>query len=289
MKLERRKVERRVRHGAASLKCASCGHVCEPGSTFCGMCGARIERRLSTRRAAEERATAIANVQLPSPDLAEEQNAADARVSSPSAVKDIPAEAAAPNGSPEPELPPAAPLPEVTPRPPAAIFRSDSPAQRPTPAQRSTIGGPSFLGLNDPPDDAGGDYLLEDEKPSRSYGRAFVFLAILAVVLGFVVVQWRPSLLASLKRFVPSKAAPAPSPQVEQPKPEASPTPEAANTSAVAEPSSTPAPASASDKTVPDQPDSSKPSVAATPAPVEERSKANSEDASARARKDAAK
>src|SRR5262249_36822781 len=71
VRLERRKVERRTRHSSASLKCPSCENMVEPGSVFCGMCGGRVERRITERRVNDDRATAIANVQLPTPDVPE--------------------------------------------------------------------------------------------------------------------------------------------------------------------------------------------------------------------------
>src|SRR6476660_974718 len=72
VRLERRQVERRVRPSGVSMKCEGCGHLNEPGMKFCGMCGTRIERRVQERRVGtdEPRAGAIANAQLPSPDVA---------------------------------------------------------------------------------------------------------------------------------------------------------------------------------------------------------------------------
>jgi hypothetical protein len=285
VKLERRKLERRVRHGAASLKCASCGNISEPGNTFCGMCGARIERRLSDRRAPEDRATAIANFTLPSPEV-EKPAAPDASVAPPPAAveESIPAEAAAPRPSPEAELP-AVPPEEAPPRPPAAIFRS-APAEPPAPAERSTISGPSFLGLNDAPANSG-DYLLEDEEPSGHMVRTLVFVGILAVVLGLMFFQWRSNLRAGQKPPGPSKPAPAMSPTQEpQPKPEASPA-LTASTPSAAEPTPSPATAGASDKTVDDQPDSPKPTPAVTTEPSPDKNKAD--NTSSRAAKNTAK
>src|SRR5471030_852042 len=68
VRMERRQVERRT-HQAGSTKCAGCGHNNEPGMKFCGMCGTRVDRRTEERRSDEERAAAIANAQLPSPDV----------------------------------------------------------------------------------------------------------------------------------------------------------------------------------------------------------------------------
>src|SRR5215469_3219438 len=65
-RLERRKAERRVNPNK-STKCAACGHVSEPGYKFCGMCGVSIDRRVQERRGAagKSRVTAAANAELP--------------------------------------------------------------------------------------------------------------------------------------------------------------------------------------------------------------------------------
>src|SRR3954469_7014523 len=70
VRLDRRHTERRTQQ-SGSPKCAECGHANEPGMKFCGMCGTRIERRMEERRGDSEasRAAAIANAQLPSPDV----------------------------------------------------------------------------------------------------------------------------------------------------------------------------------------------------------------------------
>ena len=281
VRLERRKIERRVRHGTASLKCASCGHVCEPGTTFCGMCGARIERRVVERRTSEERANAIANVQLPSPEVPEKAHSASPR----SAVEDIPHEAV-----PE-ELPAVAPPADVSSRPPAAIFRNTSAAARPAPAERPAISGPSFLGLSEPAGDTG-EYLLEEEKSSGTLVRTLVFLLLVAIVGGLVFLQWRSGLRASQKGPEPAKPLPGiSSPEETKPKAEASPTPDAANTSSVTEATPVPPSADAGAKSPEAQPDSTKPAVAATPEPAVENSKPNSpnsEDTNTRAAKNAA-
>lgn len=263
VKLERRKMERRVRHGTASLKCASCGHISEPGNTFCGMCGARIERRLGDRRGSEERATAIANVQLPSPEVPGKEGATEQKQTAPKPVAETAVEAV-----PESESATAAlPVEEIPGRPPAAIFRSapaerPAPAQRSAPAKRSAIAGPSFLGLNDDPPGSG-DYLLEEEKSSGSVGRILVFVVI-AAALGFAAFHWRSNIRGLLKLDGPSKAVPVATPAEEQkPKPETSPAPETAATPSVPEPSPSPA-ASRNDKTGQDEPDTTKSSAAVT-------------------------
>src|SRR5262249_50114049 len=206
VKLERRKIERRVRHGAASLKCVSCGNVIDAGTTFCGMCGARVERRISERRASEGRASAIANVQLPTPEVLETGELAPAAKPQAEVKPDVAVE-------PNPELPAAPPAVETLPRPHAAIFRSSSGNGKP--AQPSTISGPSFLGLSDG-SGSSGDYLLEEEKSSGGMVRTLVFLVVLAGVVGLAVFEWRSNLHAGQRAPEPPKAVPAASPSPEE-------------------------------------------------------------------------
>ena len=81
VRLERRQHERRTTH-TENLKCLACNHINETSHKFCGMCGSRVERRvrLNDRRgtgisapasAAEGqgRAVALANAQLPTPEI----------------------------------------------------------------------------------------------------------------------------------------------------------------------------------------------------------------------------
>lgn len=189
--LENRNSERRVAKSAASLTCPSCRHVNDPGYKFCGMCGTRVDRRSHDRRdvAEEERAGAIANVRLPTPDIARDKRA-----------QSRPAPAAAPATAEVPAF-----------RASEGIFRDDSP--RP-----ASIGGPSFLGLSDD-SQSQGEYLLEDERSSGRVLRKLVLLAILAAIAGLVFVQWRSSsgFFASAKLPAPPRIAtpPPPPPQAD--------------------------------------------------------------------------
>jgi hypothetical protein len=191
VRLENRNGERRIAQGSVSLTCPACRQVNEPGHKFCGLCGTRMDRRGNDRRTAmpEERAAAIANVQLPPPDMP-----ASAQQESRSA-----GQAAHVNDQP-------APLRTST-----GIFREAS-------TRTTTIGGPSFLGLSD---DSGGqgDYLLEDEGSSGGVLRKLVLLAILAAIGGLVFVQWRSNsgFFANPKLPEPPKIA---SPQLPLPQPD---------------------------------------------------------------------
>ena len=199
VRLERRQMERRKDKSGVSTKCESCGHVNEPGMKFCGMCGTRIERRMLERRGAsdEARAAAIANAQLPSPEVGGRKTA---RIAAPATAVE--------------EAEPAVRLRRGEP----AIFR-DKPEEKDLLRNESGngghISGPSFLGLNAQPGNSGDvEYLLEEE-PSRGGLRMLILLLILAAIAGLVFVQWRSSFKANPKA-APAKvepSTPAPGPQ----------------------------------------------------------------------------
>src|SRR6201998_4931687 len=202
VRLDRRHAERRT-HQSGSTKCAGCGHVNEPGMKFCGMCGTRIERRPEAPRGAgaASRAAAIANAQLPPPDVKRKSTTL----------------VATPVAEPSDETPVALPR-----RGKPAIFRNKPPRNGTVRAESassegfrneagngSRISGPSFLGLNSQPDSSdGAEYLLEDE-PSGGGLRKVLLLLVLAAILGLLFVQWRSSFKASPKPPVPAKSDPS--------------------------------------------------------------------------------
>jgi hypothetical protein len=206
VRMERRQVERRT-HLAGSTKCAGCGHVNEPGMKFCGMCGTRIERRTEERRGSSDasRAAAIANAQLPPPDVKRKSTTQVAEA---------------------PELSDEAPI-GLPHRSEPAIFRNEPsragrvraeavraeamPVEgiRQEQGNSGRISGPSFLGLNSQPENNGDvEYLLEDE-PSGSGLRKVLLLVVLAAILGLLFMQWRSSLKASPKPPTPAKSDPS--------------------------------------------------------------------------------
>jgi hypothetical protein len=164
---------------------------------FCGMCGTRVERRMEERRGIgdQARAAAIANAQLPSPDI---RGRATTQVAAPAAGADEEPVSLPRRGEP-------------------AIFRNEPP--RNAPAARELlrndssnggrISGPSFLGLNSQPDNNGEvEYLLEDE-PSGGGLRKLLLLVVLAAILGLLFVQWRSSFKANPKPSAPAKSDPS--------------------------------------------------------------------------------
>ncbi|HEY4678362.1 MAG TPA: zinc-ribbon domain-containing protein [Candidatus Angelobacter sp.] len=200
VRMERRQTERRT-HKSGSTTCAGCGQVNEPGMKFCGMCGTRIERRMEERRGDSEasRAAAIANAQLPSPDVKR-------RATAPVAI--------------EPEISDESPI-AIPRRGEPAIFRNEprlNGTMRADSVSSETIresgnggriSGPSFLGLNSQPDNTEGvEYLLEDE-PSGKGLRKLLLLVVLAAILGLLFMQWRSSLRANPKPPTPAKSDPS--------------------------------------------------------------------------------
>jgi hypothetical protein len=208
VRLERRQTDRRAQR-TTNVKCSSCGNINEPGYKFCGMCGTRIERRLNERRGNGFAEPVRSNAASSSgQDLTTERRRPE------SAVGTLERRAG--------ETPPGAE------RPPLRAERSEH-----------GIPGPSFLGLSDDPDSEG-EYLLEDEGSSRRGLRALVLLAVLAAIVGLILVQWRSSFRANPK---PAPEVPktdvSPQPQGQnQPPPAASPTdpPNAQSPQAVASP-----------------------------------------------------
>ena len=68
------------------------------------------------------------------------------------------------------------------------------------PGNGGRISGPSFLGLNSQPESNDGvEYLLEDE-PSGGGLRKVLLLLVMAAILGLLFMQWRSSFKASPKR-----------------------------------------------------------------------------------------
>jgi len=166
---------------------------------FCGMCGTRIERRTEDRRGSSDaaRAAAIANAQLPPPDVKRKSSAPVAI-----AEKSDEAPVSLPRRS-EPAI-----FRNETPQAGAARAES-SEAVRQEPANGGRISGPSFLGLNSQPENNSDvEYLLEDQ-PSGSGLRKVLLLLVLVAILGLLFMQWRSSLKARSKPPAPAKSDPS--------------------------------------------------------------------------------
>lgn len=169
----RRQVERRGLQ-ATEINCPSCGHVNDTAHKFCGMCGARTDRRaVSERRSSaqdQSPATAVSNAQLPGPQTA--NRGAEALLHQPDGPSPAGTTARAVEIEPHAKTAP-------------AIVRN---VTRAPAAPRLT--GPSFLGLSDDgPSDP--EYLLREEPSSRGILRKLVLIAILAAIGGLAYKGWR--------------------------------------------------------------------------------------------------
>lgn len=174
---------------------------------FCGMCGTRIERRTEDRRGTGDasRAAAIANAQLPPPDV--KRKSATQLAAPPEPSDEAPV--VLPRRG-EPTIFRNEPQRNDSPRKEAVRAESvSSEAIRKESGNGGRISGPSFLGLNSQPDNNDGvEYLLEDE-PSGSGLRKLLLLVILAAILGLLFVQWRSSFKANPKPPAPAKSDPS--------------------------------------------------------------------------------
>ena len=206
VRLERRQTDRRGQRNT-NVKCSSCGNINEPGYKFCGMCGTRIERRLNDRRGnefSEQNRTRAPGAEMASPTTERRRESAIGMADR------EPAEA------------------RTVSEKPGSAFRTER--------SEHTIPGPSFLGLSDDPDNEG-EYLLEDEGSSRRGLRTLVLLAVLAAIVGLILVQWRSSFRANPKTPEVPKTESSPQPQGQNqispdPNPNASPNPQSAQAAA---------------------------------------------------------
>jgi len=173
--------------------------------------------------------------------------------------------ASAPLSRPVPAPSPALPVQTVT----ASRIAPSATEERPT-----SISGPSFLGLNDPPPQKRSslsitqghdssrnlDYLLDDEEPPRSSAwTMLVIIAVLAVAAGLGYMRWKnPSIaLGSLfSRIGKPAAATQPSAPTDSSAPDNSagtaPTPSPAPPSSIS-PDTTPVPANSANSATPDK------------------------------------
>jgi len=183
VRFERRMAERRVLQSGGQ-KCPSCGHSNRPGHKFCGLCGNRVEHRVQERRGGAitpVRAAAAANAKLPGPELAAVAQRSGTPVTSA--------------------------LASASPMLAQQRLRSE-PVPGSERVHTTSIGGPSFLGLNEEsPGNA--TYLLEDEHTSRGGVRKMLLLLFLLAILGLIYFQWRSSQLGSGKSLEMPKADPA--------------------------------------------------------------------------------
>jgi hypothetical protein len=180
------------------VRCGRCGNENAEGNRFCGMCGtplvpkaqAHVPVAPSTVRR-EDPVRAPEEIRVPGPVASD----AVPETASPSVSRTVVAPPA-PIGisAARSVTPPVVTPPVVTPPPP---IRADS---------GPAVYGPSFLGLNRPPDGRSGDglqagtgnrsgnldYLLEDEEePKRGWGKLLVVVIALGLIGGFGYLRWK--------------------------------------------------------------------------------------------------
>ena len=174
------------------MRCGRCGNENSEGNRFCGMCGAPLVPRAQTHVPVTP-----STVRREDPVSAPEENRTPARATNDS-------------------------VPETTPRSvsrtvitsptPIGGFAAPSvnssvvtsPGVAPPPREPADSGaavyGPSFLGLNRPPEvQTGGgqrsgnlDYLLEDEEePKRGWGKLLLVVIALGLIGGFGYLRWK--------------------------------------------------------------------------------------------------
>lgn len=184
------------------MRCARCGYVNAEGNRFCGMCGGPLvaDARVATgpgpaevvaRPAAAPRET-LPSATVQKPAVRREEVSGPARASGSSSA--FPASFSSSSSAGSPVEAPAgsrfAPL-----APPAPTSRL---AERASESPSTVITGPSFLGLNRPPDERSAgrsndlDYLLEEEEePRRGWGKMLAVVVALALLGGFGYLRWK--------------------------------------------------------------------------------------------------
>jgi len=179
------------------LVCKSCGYDNPEPNRFCGMCGTRLE---ATPKPAAEAAPPSPTPQRPAPPSTAARVAAAASRSQQTSILGRDGEA------------------------------PSSPAR-----PRSTVTGPSFLGLNDEPSPNDTDYLLDDEEQGGHFGLILASLLLIAVAVGAFHYRAQlsayaaPLYAAVMQRVNPQPQAPAAPPAPADPAAATSTPPPAAN------------------------------------------------------------
>ena len=254
------------------MRCPRCGNENPGTNRFCGMCGTTL-------------LPASAGVSGTIP------------ISGPNATTG-PVQAAVPAPFPRPVA--ANPIPAVpAPAPPVAIPQNSTAPRtaQPITEERSSISGPSFLGLNDPPPrkraslsidpeqaprSSSLDYLLEDEEPTKSGAwKVMLVLVVLALAAGLGYMRWKNQSFGWVNSG-PSKpvAATQPSDDSDSSAPAPSPSATSGSSSAAQAPADSPAPQPAvtqdpaAGAAAPDP----APPIAAAPPPATKKAGAETED-----------
>lgn len=169
------------------MYCWNCGARNSDDNSFCGKCG----KRIASARTAESSAppSAPPNGQE-IPDVAPVQ--ANPLVEEPRVVHDSQRTLAQMEIAPPQNVAPKAPTSEkLEPITPERTIPAPVVINRRTSLPPNRITGPSFLGLSDDASTSNGsEYLLDDEQPHRFSWRAWLAVAVLAVVGFLIYKQW---------------------------------------------------------------------------------------------------
>lgn len=186
------------------MRCGRCGNENSEGNRFCGMCGAALvptaQAPIPVAPSTERRAVPVG---------APEESRIPARSTNEAFPVMAPPIVTTPAVNPPaaPSFTPAAPIDT----PPIIIPAITTPAAPPRAESDRAVYGPSFLGLNRPPDGRSRDglqrnvvsghephrpgnldYLLEDEEePKRGWGKLVVVVIALGLIGGFGYLRWK--------------------------------------------------------------------------------------------------
>ena len=160
------------------MRCSHCGHINPYENNFCGICGAV----LSTRWQATDATSRASRITL------EDSNTAThvARMTMPGQPREPESIAVAP---PERDASHGVKADGDGAYPESGRNDTLSHVEEPLRASLS-VGGPSFLGLNEPADSSDYSYLMEDEHPSHA--GVWVLLVLLAILGGLTYWKWEP-------------------------------------------------------------------------------------------------
>ena len=167
------------------MRCSHCGHINPYENNFCGICGAV----LSTRWQATDATARATRITLDDSNTASHvaRMTLNEPLKEPEQPRITPSIAVAP-----PEPPPASESRSVKANGGSDYNESGthpSSTEEPVFAPLS-VGGPSFLGLNEPADGNDYSYLMEDEH--SSHAGVWVLLLLLAVLGGLTYWKWEP-------------------------------------------------------------------------------------------------
>jgi hypothetical protein len=182
--------------------CSKCRHENPAGNRFCGECGTRLRTSEVTVDPDAPSVRWLKAMDERKPEAPEAAAVTSAEAEAAQREREV-AERAERAARRERELA----------RRAEAERAREAEAPRTTEYRNHTVGGPSFLGLNESYPQQSPEEIREEDRSDiysggRSYSRALWLLAVLVVVAGLVFLQWRHS--DELQALPPAQKAPAP-------------------------------------------------------------------------------